>query len=311
LGRCPLCGSTEGYKSNLFKTIFQCKSCGAKWKTPSFYFGPISSFPLELIEPSKDGEGKNLLGKSFPLDFWKALYISKEERENVTKRMIKYLPKCPICKSDADYEIRGSNRSLYKYYIECRLCGAAWYSRSWDEEKEEHILYFGQASKEGKGLTLLDQKHSVKFWRKVDIETIETPEDREKERMWIKTKLKELGLNFPSEGEMIGDAIFRIFDPLGALAIRGLPLGSSIISQKIEQFQTEHKARAEKRQKILEKLVLKPECPKCGMEISENFKICPYCGYKLKLMCPSCGREVSPDFKLCPYCGAKLREALS
>jgi len=29
---------------------------------------------------------------------------------------------------------------------------------------------------------------------------------------------------------------------------------------------------------------------------------------KDKANCPSCGKPISPDFKLCPYCGAKLKE---
>ena len=30
---------------------------------------------------------------------------------------------------------------------------------------------------------------------------------------------------------------------------------------------------------------------------------------KDKANCPSCGKPISPDFKLCPYCGAKLKES--
>jgi len=48
-------------------------------------------------------------------------------------------------------------------------------------------------------------------------------------------------------------------------------------------------------------------CLKCSKEISEEFIVCPYCGYTMQSKCPSCGKEISPDFKLCPYCGGKLR----
>lgn len=48
-------------------------------------------------------------------------------------------------------------------------------------------------------------------------------------------------------------------------------------------------------------------CPKCGKEISADFKLCPYCGVSLPLACPKCRKEVAEDFKLCPYCGAELK----
>lgn len=49
-------------------------------------------------------------------------------------------------------------------------------------------------------------------------------------------------------------------------------------------------------------------CKNCGKQISENFKLCPYCGEKieeeiLEISCPSCGKTIKSDFKVCPYCG--------
>lgn len=49
-------------------------------------------------------------------------------------------------------------------------------------------------------------------------------------------------------------------------------------------------------------------CKKCGKQISEDFKLCPYCGEKveeeiLEISCPSCGKTIKSDFKVCPYCG--------
>lgn len=51
------------------------------------------------------------------------------------------------------------------------------------------------------------------------------------------------------------------------------------------------------------------KCPKCGSEISTDFKLCPYCGEKLPLVCSNCWKVLSEDFKLCPYCGAKTKSA--
>jgi len=302
MGRCPLCGSTTGYKTSFLKNTFQCKSCGAKWKIPAFCIGPI---PLELVEPSQDGEGKDLLGKKYYLDFWKTLYLDKEEREKITKLMIEYLPTCPICKSDADYKVKRSPEPSYKYHIECRSCGAAWLSPLWDEEKENHVLCLNRASKDDlKGITLLAQEHSIKFWRKVDINVVETPEKRKEEIMWRNSRIGLIRTLVPTKFEVV----HRLVSPVSALALTGLPTSPVHIQQKLREFREEERARATERAKVIEKMVLKPECPKCGQEISSEFKRCPYCGFNLKPICPSCGREISTDFVLCPYCGTKLKK---
>ena len=49
-------------------------------------------------------------------------------------------------------------------------------------------------------------------------------------------------------------------------------------------------------------------CRNCGKQISEDFKVCPYCGEKieeeiLEISCPFCGKTIKSDFKVCPYCG--------
>jgi len=227
---------------------------------------------------------------------------------NEIKRLMKkYLPKCPICKSNTNYEVDIAPDT--RYLIECKICGATWLSEDWDENNKKHSLYFYRASRrDGKGITLLGQEHSIKFWQKLDIEAIETPEQREKEKLWRQRKIQELKSSLPSTSEIITDGVFRLFDPVGAIAIRGLPSGKDQILQGVSQILKEMKERDKKRQEIMEKLVLKPECPKCGMEISEDFRICPHCGFKLKPTCPSCGKEISSDFKLCPYCGTKLYE---
>jgi len=33
------------------------------------------------------------------------------------------------------------------------------------------------------------------------------------------------------------------------------------------------------------------KCKKCGSRISEDFSLCPICGYALKLECPECGKQ--------------------
>jgi len=47
-------------------------------------------------------------------------------------------------------------------------------------------------------------------------------------------------------------------------------------------------------------------CNKCGRKVADDFSICPFCRYPLKIECPECGRKLDRKFKLCPYCGEDL-----
>jgi RNA polymerase subunit RPABC4/transcription elongation factor Spt4 len=47
-------------------------------------------------------------------------------------------------------------------------------------------------------------------------------------------------------------------------------------------------------------------CQECGHKVSEDFAICPFCRYPLKMECPECGKKVDTKFKSCPYCGEDL-----
>ena len=47
-------------------------------------------------------------------------------------------------------------------------------------------------------------------------------------------------------------------------------------------------------------------CEKCGHKLSEDFALCPFCRYPLKVECPECGKRVDSKFKSCPYCGEEL-----
>jgi len=48
-------------------------------------------------------------------------------------------------------------------------------------------------------------------------------------------------------------------------------------------------------------------CGQCGVGVSPNFNVCPFCGVNLrKPSCPKCGKGVSVEHTFCPYCGARL-----
>jgi len=50
-------------------------------------------------------------------------------------------------------------------------------------------------------------------------------------------------------------------------------------------------------------------CEECGHKVSEDFALCPFCRYPLKIECPECGKRVDSKFKSCPYCGEDLSYA--
>jgi len=50
-------------------------------------------------------------------------------------------------------------------------------------------------------------------------------------------------------------------------------------------------------------------CEECGHKVSEDFALCPFCRYPLKIECPECGKRVDSTFKSCPYCGEDLSYA--
>ena len=62
-------------------------------------------------------------------------------------------------------------------------------------------------------------------------------------------------------------------------------------------------------------------CQSCGKTIKSDFKVCPFCGEKLKsknlnedkedkkeekIFCKNCGRLIKNDFKICPHCKVKI-----
>jgi RNA polymerase subunit RPABC4/transcription elongation factor Spt4 len=51
-------------------------------------------------------------------------------------------------------------------------------------------------------------------------------------------------------------------------------------------------------------------CKECGHKVSEDFALCPFCRYPLKIECPECGKRVDSKFKACPYCGEDLSYAV-
>lgn len=91
--------------------------------------------------------------------------VSEDEVEAF---MLKYFPKCPLCGANKGYEVSGWT----KCYVQCRSCGAKWFSADFVECKELKELKLWEPSYDGKGAPLKRKKYSIKFWQ--DSEAIET-----------------------------------------------------------------------------------------------------------------------------------------
>ena len=50
------------------------------------------------------------------------------------------------------------------------------------------------------------------------------------------------------------------------------------------------------------------DCPMCARKVEENFNVCPYCGYTLKLKCENCGEALKREWKVCPNCQTQTPE---
>ncbi len=47
-------------------------------------------------------------------------------------------------------------------------------------------------------------------------------------------------------------------------------------------------------------------CPSCGREISDQDRVCMYCGFRLRKYCPKCGTELSLNAMFCSKCGSSV-----
>lgn len=87
-------------------------------------------------------------------------------REEVTSFMAKYFPTCPICGSDAGYEISGSLKlAFYKDFIRCKSCRAYWKSKDFRSLKELKELALWKESNDGKGWSLKYRFYPLDFWK--------------------------------------------------------------------------------------------------------------------------------------------------
>jgi hypothetical protein len=68
--KCPICYQSKGYDVlGANKDYVSCKKCYATWQSDDFSKGKKLS-KLKLTQPSKEGVGRPLLGKTFSIDFW-------------------------------------------------------------------------------------------------------------------------------------------------------------------------------------------------------------------------------------------------
>jgi hypothetical protein len=77
--------------------------------------------------------------------------------------MAKDFPKCPICKSTEGYDISG----VVKNYVQCKSCKAKWRSTVNRSGRDFKIatLSLVEADKDGKTVSLIENKFPIDFWR--------------------------------------------------------------------------------------------------------------------------------------------------
>jgi CheY-like chemotaxis protein len=49
-------------------------------------------------------------------------------------------------------------------------------------------------------------------------------------------------------------------------------------------------------------------CHKCGVEVEEEFAVCPHCSTRLQSRCLGCAKPLSADWATCPYCGVQVTD---
>jgi len=68
--KCPICYQNKGYDVlGADKDYVSCRKCYATWQSDDFSKGEKLS-KLKLTQPSKEGVGRLLLGKTLSVDFW-------------------------------------------------------------------------------------------------------------------------------------------------------------------------------------------------------------------------------------------------
>ena len=87
------------------------------------------------------------------------------KKEQVAELMRENFPRCPICGSDAGYEVLG----VFKSYVQCHSCEAKWDSNDFIGGKELKKLRLDEAAKDGRGLEFLRKEFPVDFWQKLEI----------------------------------------------------------------------------------------------------------------------------------------------
>lgn len=50
-------------------------------------------------------------------------------------------------------------------------------------------------------------------------------------------------------------------------------------------------------------------CPDCGLEVTEDYVVCPHCTARLKEPCSECGRALVFSWVACPWCAGQRRLA--
>jgi hypothetical protein len=79
LHKCPICGSTNGFKvKGLVNISAVCKSCSAEWTVDTTWTGKAKN--MELKSLGSDWKGHTLWEQKHPIEWWARVDLSGEEK---------------------------------------------------------------------------------------------------------------------------------------------------------------------------------------------------------------------------------------
>ncbi len=97
----------------------------------------------------------------------------------------------------------------------------------------------------------------------------------------------------------------RLIHALAALitAVMG-PFGLVIylILRPLETMEQTYQ-RALEEEALLTEIESTALCPGCGLQIQDEWQVCPSCHTHLRKACVECGRMMELQWQVCPYCG--------
>jgi len=231
-------------------------------------------------------------------------------RKEVADFMYSNFPKCPICKSDADYNVSG----LLKDYIQCKRCKTKWLIGK--RTMKEMLVWELPEPYVMKKFPQLRQMHSIDFWKEVDMEKFEkqmemkeTSEARARARARVLDHIRSnIGFEFPiTESDFSPQHRKKITDLVSILRKYDATLGDARA-----RIRADYEAKVEELAVSIKEYVL--SAAHTQIDFGRLLRVLKKKGMTLKTIdCPNCSgilkiSEVPKEEEVleCRYCGKSI-----